>query len=50
MMGLPVAAPVVRQAPVVEEKPDPWKQYTDQESGRPFYYNAQAGETSWTHP
>ena len=47
MMGVQTA-PVVRAAPV--KAADPWQQYTDEASGRPYFYNAESGETSWAHP
>ena len=47
-------APAVKMAPAPAPAPaaaaDPWKQYTDEASGRPFFYNAETKETSWTHP
>merc|ERR1712025_593606 len=27
-----------------------WKEYTDEESGDPYYYNEETGESSWEKP
>ena len=27
-----------------------WVEYTDEDSGTPYYYNVSTGETSWTAP
>eukprot|EP00463_Aulacantha_scolymantha_P004914 TRINITY_DN609_c0_g1_i1.p1 TRINITY_DN609_c0_g1~~TRINITY_DN609_c0_g1_i1.p1 ORF type:complete len:120 (-),score=9.27 TRINITY_DN609_c0_g1_i1:323-682(-) len=28
----------------------PWKEYTDENSGDPYYYNEETGESSWDKP
>ena len=50
-----VAEPVAPAAPAFEApappaKADPWKQYTDEDSGKTFFYNAETQESAWTHP
>ena len=34
----------------VSELPPGWKEVTDQESGKPYYYNAATGVTQWQKP
>ena len=47
------AVTVAEAAPVPSPSPppvDPWKEATDPESGRSYWYNLGTGESSWTHP
>ena len=48
--GPPDLSPLPELAAADAELPGEWRQYTDEASGRPYYYHAGRNETSWALP